>query len=81
MRTISFHKLAEKELNEAAAYYYAIRPALGEAFLKEIGHCLRSASEFPEAGPVLVGSIRRKLARRFPYAVVHSVRPLNLASS
>ena len=75
IRTVSFHKLADYELNEAAAYYHAVSPALGEAFLTEIENCLRSIVELPQAGAVLLGPIRRRLARRFPYAVIYSVKP------
>ena len=74
-RTVSFHELAEIELNEAAAYYNAARSGLGEAFLTEIRRCIESITEVPEAAPVLLGSIHRRLAHRFPYAVVYSVRP------
>ena len=73
-RNVSFHKLAEVELNATSAYYHTVRPALAEAFLEEIGHCIQSIAHNPEAGMVLVGSIRRRLARRFPYAVVYSLR-------
>jgi plasmid stabilization system protein ParE len=74
-RAVSFHELAEIELNEAAAYYNAARSGLGEAFLTEIRRCIQSITEVPEAGPIHLGSIRRRFARRFPYAVVYSVRP------
>ena len=77
-RNVSFHKLAEVELNAAAAYYYTVRQTLGEAFLAEIGRCIQSIADHPEAGLVLVGSIRRRLARRFPYAVVYSLRSENI---
>jgi toxin ParE1/3/4 len=74
-RQVSFHKLAEKELNEAAKYYNEARPALGEDFLAEIRRCIQLIVDYPEAGPAASGSIRRWLARRFPYAVVYSVKP------
>jgi toxin ParE1/3/4 len=37
---VIFHKLAERELNDAASYYYAQeRPGLGAAFLGEVTRC------------------------------------------
>jgi plasmid stabilization system protein ParE len=72
---ISFHGLAERELNEAAQYYDSESSGLRAAFLNEIQRCIQSILDYPEAGPVLVGSVRRRLARRFPYAVLYSIRP------
>jgi toxin ParE1/3/4 len=31
------------------------------------------ALAFPEAGPVVLDSVRRQLCRRFPYALLYSV--------
>ena len=72
---VSFHRMAERELNEAASYYDAERVGLGAAFLDEIQRCIQSIVEHPEAAPVMIGSVRRRLSRRFPYAVVYSIRP------
>ncbi|MEK7404298.1 MAG: type II toxin-antitoxin system RelE/ParE family toxin [Acidobacteriota bacterium] len=77
-RRVSFHGMAERELDEAASYYSAESPGLGVTFLDEIRRCIQSILEHPEAGPVLVGSVRRRLARRFPYAVVYSIRPAEI---
>jgi len=70
--------MAERELNEAASYYSSESPALGAAFLTEIQRCIQSILDYPEAGPVLLGSVRRRLARRFPYAVLYSVKPAEI---
>ena len=37
-----FHRLAERELNEAAQYYDSEEPGLGSSFLQEIDRCLHS---------------------------------------
>ena len=79
MRTwVSFHRLAERELNEAAAYYDSEAAGLGAAFLKEIQHCIQSICDRPEAAPLLAGAVRRRLARRFPYAVLYSIQPAEI---
>jgi plasmid stabilization system protein ParE len=69
-----FHRLADRELNEAAGYYEVESPGLGFSFLTEIERCLRSIAEHPEAGTILRGSVRRRLLRRFPYALLYRVK-------
>jgi plasmid stabilization system protein ParE len=49
---VSFHKLAERELNEAADAIF----------------------QNPEAGPIIRGTVRRRLCRRFPYALLYTIR-------
>ena len=70
----SFHRLAESELNEAAQYYELERPGLGSAFLNEVERCLQSISEHPEAGPAILGQVRRRLLRRFPYGLLYTLK-------
>lgn len=77
-RTVSFHRLARQELEEATRYYAAVSPSLGPEFLKEMEHCIRSILDYPEAAPVLAGPVRRQLARRFPYAVLYSIKPTRI---
>jgi hypothetical protein len=62
-----FHRLAEYALNEAAQYYDLEDPGLGTAFLDEVDRCLQSIQAAPEAGAILLGTVRRRLLRRFPY--------------
>ena len=66
-----FHRLAERELNDAAQYYELESPGLGSSFLQEVDRCLRLIDEHPEAGVVLRGAVRRCLLRRFPYAILY----------
>lgn len=62
MRRPAFHRLADRELNEAAQYYELESEGLGSAFLKEVDAILR-------------GSVRRRLLRQFPYALVYKIKP------
>lgn len=71
---VSFHELAEQELNDAAQYYGQQTTRLGDAFITEVRRCAAEILEHPEAGPVLRGSVRRRLCRRFPYALLCTVR-------
>lgn len=75
MRRPEFHRLADRELNEAVQYYELESPALGLAFLKEIERCLERIVDHPDAGTILRGSVRRRLVRRFPYPLLYKVKP------
>jgi plasmid stabilization system protein ParE len=70
-----FHQLAEYELNETAQYYDREEPGLGIAFLEEVDRCLQVIQEAPEAGAILRGAVRRRLLRRFPYALLYKIKP------
>ncbi len=70
-----FHRLAEYELSEAAQYYDLEEPGLGAAFLEEVDRCLQSIQAAPEAGAILRGTVRRRLLRRFPYALLYKIKP------
>jgi len=72
---VSFHDLANLELNEAAQYYESESPGLGQAFITAVERCTDEIIQYPEAGLVVRGSIRRRLIRRFPYAVLYRVKP------
>jgi plasmid stabilization system protein ParE len=73
-RRVSFHPLAEQELNEAASYYDAASPGLGAAFLDEVERAIKQILEYPEATPLVNRVVHRKLVRRFPYSVMYSVQ-------
>lgn len=72
---VSFHRLAERELNEAAAYYEVEKPGLRARFLSEVDRCIDSIIKQPKAGAIVLESVRRRLVRRFPYAILYSVKP------
>jgi len=75
MPEIVFHRLADQELSDTAQYYELESPGLGVAFLDEVERCLRSIGKHPDSAPILLGSIRRRLLRRFPYALLYAVKP------
>ena len=74
MGPVSFHPLAERELNDAARYYDLESAGLGRAFLDAVQKTCGSISDHPQSGTLIVGAIRRRLVRRFPYALLYSVR-------
>lgn len=64
-----FHRLALRELVDAAHYYDLEREGLGESFLREVERALAHIRDYPEAAPLLAGNVRKRLVRRFPYSV------------
>jgi plasmid stabilization system protein ParE len=74
MRRISFHHLAERELEDASRYYEYESPGLGAAFLDAVEKTCASILEHRDSGGTVFGSIRRRMIRRFPYALLYSIR-------
>jgi plasmid stabilization system protein ParE len=71
---VTFNELAERELNDAAHYYELEQPGLGTAFIIDIQRCTEAILRYPLAGPVVLGTIRRRLCQRFPYGLLYTVR-------
>ncbi len=68
-----FHRFARRELFEAAEYYERESPGLGGAFIDAVDACTAEILDHPEAGFVIRAEIRRRLVRRFPYALLYAV--------
>lgn len=73
MDRVTFHRLAERELNDAAKYYEIECRGLGSSFIQEADRCLRLIDKHPEAGAALHGAVRRRLLRRFPFALLYKL--------
>ena len=74
MARVSFHELAERELNDAALYYESENPGLGVRFLDEIERCIGGIVKNPNAGRKVRGEVRRRILRKFPYGILYSER-------
>lgn len=72
--SVTYHNLAQAEINEAKAYYAHVSPRLASAFLDEIERAVRLITEFPHSNPIIRAKVRRKLVRKFPYAIIYSIR-------
>ncbi|HEY7495757.1 MAG TPA: hypothetical protein VIH59_32220 [Candidatus Tectomicrobia bacterium] len=57
---VSFHAMAEQELNDAASYYNASRLGLGQAFLDEVERAVTQIVAYPEAAPLVNRTVRKK---------------------
>lgn len=73
---VRFDVSARHEFLEAAGYYESESPGLGADFIQEIERSIQLIVEHPEADPIIAGTVRRRLVRRFPYALLYSVRPM-----
>lgn len=73
-RPARFHRLAEHEFAEAAEFFEHESSGLGTAFIDAVEACVADIVEFPEAGAILVGGVRRRLVRRFPYSILYTIR-------
>jgi plasmid stabilization system protein ParE len=76
--TFSFSPEAREELLETIQYYEAESPGLGGAFLAVVNKGLDQLLAFPESAPVLLGNVRRKALRRFPYSLLYSLNKENV---
>jgi toxin ParE1/3/4 len=72
-RSLRLHPAAQRELVEAAAYYDAESPGLGDAFLAQVEHALRQIVAFPESSPLSRGPVRVRVLPAFPYSVHYSL--------
>ncbi|MEE8169365.1 MAG: type II toxin-antitoxin system RelE/ParE family toxin [Phycisphaerae bacterium] len=66
---IRFRPEAEQELADALDWYESQRLGLGDELVLCVEQALDRIVENPEHFPVVHGSIRRALMRRFPYGV------------
>ena len=69
MLTVSLHRLAQLELDEAAAYYGEESFKLAFSFLECFDTAIKQILEHPKASPIIHLNVRRKLIRRFPDAI------------
>ena len=75
IRQIIFRPAAVDDVVEAAAWYEAHAPRLGEELVNEILRATKRAQANPELFRILhsEGQIRRVLTERFPYRIFFSL--------
>ena len=75
IETVIFRQPAVEDLIEAAAWYEAHAPGLGEQLIDEILRATRRAQYDPELFRIVHrdGNVRRVLTDRFPYRIFFSV--------
>jgi toxin ParE1/3/4 len=72
---VIFRPQAVEDVTEAAAWYEAHSPGLGEELIDEILTATRRAENSPELFRIVHrdGNVRRVLANRFPYRIFFSI--------
>lgn len=78
MTPVSLLAPAQRELDEAIAYYEAQVAGLGDAFLLEILRVFDLISRYPDAWHPLGAHVRRCRLSRFPYGVVYAREPAGI---
>jgi plasmid stabilization system protein ParE len=73
MRTLRLRKAAQDDIEGAFEWYREQSPTTALRFLIAVDEALGSLGERPERFPVVAGTLRRTLLRRFPYAIYFKV--------
>jgi plasmid stabilization system protein ParE len=72
---VHFLQEAEEEIVRASSYCQQQSSGLGVDFIREIQKTCRLILISPKASPKVRNNIRRKLVRRFPFAVLYEIDP------
>jgi plasmid stabilization system protein ParE len=64
---------AQADVEEVHAWYGQRRVGLAEDFRRSLDQCIASIASHPQGHPILHGSVRRALLRRFPYCIFYVV--------
>ena len=70
MKIVRFHRAAEAEMREAAAWYEAQQPGLGSRFLVTVQDAVNRIVINPALYPVVDSDVRRCLTKTFPFGVL-----------
>ena len=70
---IRFLDVAQRELDDAVAWYNEREEGLGLGFLDELDRSIRRIVAFPLASTEIDTGIRRCLVARFPYGVFYGI--------
>ena len=70
---VSLLPLAQKELDEAYAWYEEQVVGLGNSFLDEFDLSVKRIVSFPELYEQIDDNLRRCLMNRFPYGIIYGI--------
>jgi len=68
---IEFHPEACQEMLESARFYEERSEGLGADFLAAVEETTRRIEQFPDAGLIVRGGIRKRLVFGFPFAILY----------
>lgn len=72
---VIFTRLAQAELQDAAAFYELEIPGLGKRFKEEVKNAITRIAEYPLAWAVERAEVRKYLLTKFPYKILYSLEP------
>jgi plasmid stabilization system protein ParE len=72
--SLALSPAAEDVLHDAAAWYDAQQPGLGDAFLRSVEASLARIRRLPRSFPADESGVHSALLRRFPYAVLFRIQ-------
>ena len=70
---VEFHPETVSDLNDAADYYFEIRPELAENFRSEIYETIERIKHDPSLHRPIREDIRRCFVHRFPFSVLYKI--------
>jgi plasmid stabilization system protein ParE len=73
MYVLRFLPQVETDVQNGRSWYEKKAPGLGEEFLRVVYTCSQELSRNPAMYPRVHGEFRRRLLRRFPYAIYFRV--------
>lgn len=72
MTSPRFLPAARSEFLDSIRYYRSRSPRVAREFAKAVKDAIGAILQFPEAAPILRGSIGRKILHRFPFSLLYS---------
>jgi plasmid stabilization system protein ParE len=70
---IRFLEAAQREVDDAVAWYDEREEDLGRDFLDELDRVVRRIKSFPQASSEIEPGIRRCLLARFPFGLIYGI--------
>src|SRR5687767_14631726 len=70
---VRFSAEAEEDIASIYGWYERARIGLGRQFIEALDAAVAQIEQFPEAGRVIRGDVRRILTRRFPYGLSYLI--------
>jgi toxin ParE1/3/4 len=63
--------LRTKNLESEANHYFGIDPILEADFTDSVEQALAQVRDNPKASPTVIGDVRRKVLKKFPYSILY----------
>ncbi len=74
MNSVRFHRDAELEMIDTAAWYESQNEGLGKHFLASVQDSIQRIQITPQLFPLVEGDVRRCLTNTFPFSVLFRIQ-------